>query len=78
MSDNLADLAALAQAATESSERAAQPPISPARSPAGRIRNVGAMSDTKLDALWDQMRPFEIQDPEGFAAIEAERERRRA
>ena len=51
---------------------------SPARKvPGGRIRNLKQMKPEKFDGLVFEMRGYEFEDPEAWAAVEAEAQRRK-
>jgi len=50
--------------------------VSPVRSAKGNIRNVARMGDAKFRDTRVRMMPFQDNDPEGWAVVEAEWERR--
>lgn len=51
-------------------------PDSPARSASGNIRALKQMSDAKFEGVLIEMLAYEQEDPEAFAAVQAEAERR--
>lgn len=77
LSNELADLVGQAGEASSKAPAAEKGPMSPARKEAtGNIRNLKQMGGDKFDLLVEQMRPYELEDPEAYAAVQKEAARR--